>query len=80
MRMNTAEVRKQLHKYIDVANDDDIAAVLSFVEDKSEPTYSFSEEELNEFYRRRELFIKSGSKGYTVEEAHGFIRNSNAAL
>ena len=64
--MSNAEIRQQLHQYIDMANDKDVAAMYSFMEDKSAQPYSFSEEELNEFYRRREKFLKGESKGYSV--------------
>ncbi len=74
--MSTSEIRQQLHQYIDKADDKDVAAMYSYMEDKTEQPYQFSEEELTEFYRRRENFIAGKNKGYTVEEAHSFIRLS----
>jgi len=78
--MSNTEIRQQLHQYIDVANDKDVAAMYSFMEDKSAQPYSFSEEELNEFYSRREKFLKGESKGYSVEEVHSFIRQGKSGL
>lgn len=72
--MSIAEIREQLHEYINLANDKDVASVFSFIETKSVASHSFSEEELNEFYRRREKYMNGESKGYSVEEVHNYIR------
>jgi hypothetical protein len=72
--MSIAELRQQLHKYIDSASEHDIQEVFSFVEDHNGVRYTYSEEELKELYERRKKFLDEGSKGYTVEEAHKLIR------
>ena len=78
--MSIAEIREQLHQYIDVANDSDVAAIFSFIEDKAHKPHSYTEAELNEFYKRREQFNKGGNKGYSVEDVHASIRNGETNL
>ena len=77
--MSIAEIKQQLHEYIDVANDKDVADIYSFIENKSAQS-KYSEDELNEFYRRRDNFLSGKSKGYSVEEVHSFIRNGKKGL
>ena len=71
--MSIAEIKQQLHEYIDVANDKDVADIYSFIENKAAQS-KYSEDELNEFYRRRDNFRSGKSKGYSVEEVHNYIR------
>ncbi len=78
--MSNAEIRRQLHHYIDVANDKDIAAMYSYIEGNKTGTYTFTQDELNEFYARREKFLKGGSKGYSVEEVHSALRKGKSGL
>ena len=78
--MSNAEIRRQLHHYIDVANDKDIAAMYSYMEGNKTGAYTFTQDELNEFYSRREKFLKGGSKGYSVEEVHSGLRKGKSGL
>ena len=78
--MGIADIREQLHKYINVANDNDIAAIYSYIEAKSIQPHKYSEEELNEFYRRKEKYMSGESKGYSVEEVHDYIRQMKIDL
>ncbi len=78
--VSSTEIRQQLHHYIDVANDKDIAAMFSFMEDKSAQPYTFTQEELDEFYSRREKFLKGGSIGYSVEDVHSQLRKGKNGL
>ena len=71
--MSIAEIKQQLHEYIDVANDKDVADIYSFIENKTTNS-SYSEDDLKEFYRRRDNFLSGKSKGYSVEEVHNYIR------
>ncbi len=66
--MSIAEIRQQLREYIDVANDKDIAAMYSYIETQSTAPHAYTEDELAEFYRRREKFLRGESKGYSVED------------
>lgn len=71
--MSIAEIKQQLHEYIDVANDKDVADIYSFIESRTSNA-SYSPEELSEFYKRRDNFLSGKSKGYSVEEVHNYIR------
>ena len=78
--MSIAEIRQRLHQYIDKADDSDVTVMYSFLEQRSFKPHAYSEEELNEFYRRREKFPKGESKGYSVEEVHNYIRQGKMGL
>ena len=78
--MSDKELREYLHKYIDAANNKDIAAIQSFIEDRNGLPGSYTQEELNEFYRRRDNFLNGKSKGYSVEEVHSYIRQMKNSL
>jgi hypothetical protein len=77
--MNNKELREQLHKYIDAADNKDVAAFFSFIEGRNNQS-KYSRDELSEFHKRRETFLKDGSKGYTVEEVHSYIRQMKNSL
>ncbi len=71
--MSIAEIKQHLHEYIDTANDKDVAEFYSFIESKTINS-TYSTDELNEFYKRRDKFLSGKSKGYSVEEVHNYIR------
>lgn len=78
--METAEIKQKLHQFIDLANDADAKAIYSFIEKQ----YSnYSQEELREFYDRRDRFLSGQSRGFTVRETHDYVRslkNKNNAV
>jgi hypothetical protein len=66
----------KFHKLIDKASDTQPGAVLqvlesSFIDNK------YTQEELDLFYERIQLFEADGSKGYSVEESHAMIGNKH---
>jgi hypothetical protein len=69
--MVTSAIREQLHKLIDEANDNQLETVLEVLQ----PSSRYTDEELNSFYNRIQLFEESGSQGYSVKESHELIRN-----
>jgi hypothetical protein len=70
--MITSEVRQQIHKLLDEANEHQLDAVLEVLT----PSNSrYTPEEINSFYNRVKLFEEGGSKGSSVEEAHANIRS-----
>ena len=72
--MDNAAIRQQIHKLIDEANDNQLDVVLEVLTPSSS---RYTQEELDSFYQRLQLFVDSGSKGYSVEESHALIRNKH---
>ncbi len=74
--MSIAEIKQQLHKYIDTASEQDIKKLFSFAEDNNGLRYAYSADELNEFHKRRDEFLSEGAKGFSVKETHDYIRQN----
>ena len=72
--MSLIEIKQLLHSYIYSANEQDVEALLTFIEENRKASHNYSEIELNEFYKRKQDFLSNGKKGYSTEEVHGFIR------
>jgi hypothetical protein len=70
--MITSDVRQQIHKLVDEANEHQLDAVLEVL---TPSTSRYTQEEINSFYNRIKLFEESGSKGSSVAEAHANIRS-----
>ena len=70
--MINLDVRKQINRLLDEADEKQLGAVLEVLQ----PTSSrYSAEDIASFYKRLNQFEANGSKGFTVEESHSFIRN-----
>jgi len=70
--MVSQEIRKELHNLIDKADE----IQLEIVRVVLLPSNSrYSQQEIDTFYRRIQLFEDSGSNGYSVNESHAAIRN-----
>ena len=74
--MISSEIRDQIHKLIDKANDTQLDAVLQVLESSS-INNKYSKDDLDSFYERIQMFEDSGSNGYSVEESHAMIRNKH---
>ncbi len=70
-----SEIRQQIHKLIDEANENQLDAVLEVLQPSP---FRYTQEEINSFYLRAKQFEESGSKGYSVEESHALTGNSNS--
>ncbi len=70
--MITSDVRQQIHKLVDEANNHQLDEVLELLTHKQS---HYTQEEIDSFYNRVKLFEEGGSKGSTVEEAHANIRS-----
>jgi hypothetical protein len=69
--MTTSDMRKQLHRLIDEASDNQLDAVWEVLQ----PTSNlYTQEELNLLYKRLEQFEQSEAGGLSVEESHEAIR------
>lgn len=71
--MITSDVRQQIHKLVDEANNHQLDEVLELLTHKQS---HYTQEEIDSFYNRVKLFEEGGSKGSTVEEAHANIRSN----
>jgi hypothetical protein len=71
--MITSDVRQQIHKLVDEANEHQLDAVLEVLTPSSS---RYTQEEINSFYNRIKLFEEGGSKGSSVAEAHSNIRST----
>jgi hypothetical protein len=69
--MTTSDMRKQLHRLIDEASDNQLDAVWKALQP---PNNRYTKEELNLFYKRLEQFEQNDISGLSVEESHEMIR------
>lgn len=72
--MDISVLRQQLHQYIDIADDRKIEAMYTLLENSSDFKRGYSEAEIKMFYERTEAYLKGNAPGYTVDEAHNYIR------
>jgi hypothetical protein len=74
--MNTAAIRQQLHQYIDVADDKKIEAIYTLLENSNDFKMIYSDEELKMFRESAGAYLSGDNPGYTIEEAHDYIRKA----
>ena len=74
--MVITEKRQQLHRYIDVADDRNIEAIYTILENSLTEQHKSSAEDLETFYERKKVYMNGETQNYTVEEAHSLIRNN----
>jgi hypothetical protein len=67
-------MRQQLHQYIDIADDKNIRALYTLLQNDMEPEHSFTAEEMNMLHERAEKYLKGEIKIYIVRESHDGIR------
>ena len=75
-RMNTTVIRKQLHEYIDSADDKKVEAIFTIFQADITNAHSYTDDELKLFHTRREQYLKEGEKAYSVSEAHNQVRQN----
>jgi hypothetical protein len=66
----------KLHHYIDIADEKKLQAIYTILEDEIEGDYFYSQEEIREFYDRRQKHMNGESKSYTVEETLNLVRKN----
>lgn len=76
MQQADTEIRNRIHKLIDKASDTQLDAVLQVLESSS-INNKYSQEDIDSFYERIQMFEDSGTNGYSVEESHQMIRNKH---
>lgn len=72
--MSIAEKKLSLVKMLLDCNDDTTDKLFQLMQQDSKQVENFSDEEIRIFEKARNDFFASGEKGYTVEEAHNWIR------
>ena len=73
--MTSAAIRKELHHIIDIADDAKVKVMYNINQsDMSNEKYTPAE--LAEFYNRLEKYSKGEMPGFSVEEAHNYIRTN----
>lgn len=74
--MNTATIRRQLHQYIDNADDRKVKGLFMFIEDEinAQDAFSLTEEQLEMIKEEKEKHIKRESPSYSWENAKQIIR------
>jgi len=71
--MISAAIRQQLHQYIDIADDTKLEAMYNLVE-KDMGNEKYTPAELAEFYSRLEKYNNGEMPGFSVEDAHQYVR------
>jgi len=74
--MEPSSLKQKLHHYIDIADEKKLQAIYTILEDEIEGDYFYSQEEIKEFYDRRQKHLSGESKSYTVEEALNLVRQN----
>lgn len=74
--MIPSEMRNRIHNLIDHASDTQLDAVLQMLESSSIDN-KYTQEDIDSFYQRIDMFEESGRSGYSVEASHDMIRNKS---
>ena len=74
MDMNSAAIRQELHHIIDVADDAKVEAMYNIMRGSNISSEKYTPADLTEFYDRLEKYTKGDMPGYSVEEAHSYVR------
>jgi len=77
--MEAADIKQKLHHYIDTADEKKLQAIYTILEDEIEGEFFYNQDEIKQFYERREKHLTGISKSYSVEEAHNSIRQNRKA-
>ncbi len=73
--MNSAAIRQELHHMIDIWDDARVEAMYHIIQGKMS-SEKYTPAELAEFYDRLEKYNKDEMPGFSVEEAHSYIRSN----
>jgi hypothetical protein len=63
-----------LHEYIELADDEKVNALFLILESGNEDPYTYSDENINMLYERREKYLKGEGKNFSVKESFEAIR------
>ena len=68
--------RQKLHEYIDSADDEKVNALFTILESDNYYSYPYTAENLKSFYDRKEKYLKSEGKNFSMEKSFDEIRKS----
>jgi predicted house-cleaning noncanonical NTP pyrophosphatase (MazG superfamily) len=71
--MNVVELKEEIHKYIDAADEEKLAEIYNIIE-KEDAAYNYTPEDIEMLYKRRDAFLSGKGKNYTIEESFKSIR------
>lgn len=72
--METIQKRQKLLEYIQSADDEKVNALFLILESKDNSDYTYSTEDINMLYERRERYLNGEEKSFTVAESFEDIR------
>lgn len=73
--METALLREKLHNYINEADERKLNAIYTILEDEiEEEKYSYAQQQIEAFHRRRENHFDGKSKSFTIDETISLVR------
>jgi hypothetical protein len=72
--MVLTDKKEVLKEIIENADEKLMGLMIALANEYNDDEYVYSKEELDFIERRRDAFLASGKKGYSVEEAHAKIR------
>jgi len=80
--MTTTAIREKLISYLQKADDKDVKAIYTLIEDKinNESAYKLTKEQLNIVSERRVEYLSGKDSGTTWQTAHKNIRNRRKKL
>lgn len=67
--MEITQKRKKLHEYIELADDEKVNALFLILESGEETSFSYSAEDINMFYERRERHLKGEGKSFSIKKS-----------
>lgn len=77
--MTTAAIRKKLISYLENADEKEVKAIYTLVEDKiNEPVYSLTREQMTIVNERRAEYLSGKESGSTWQTTHKNIRDRRA--
>jgi|GEM_PF-1257559 cob(I)alamin adenosyltransferase len=74
--MVLADKKEVLKEIIENADEKLMSLMIALANEYNDDEYVYSKEELDFIEKRRDAFLQSGKKGYSVEEAHEKIRRN----
>ena len=72
--MTLAAAKQKLHNYIDHADSKKVKAILTLLENETEPEFGLSVAEWKELDDRWEEYLTGKTKSYTLEESKGHMK------
>ena len=72
--MSSAAIRQELHHIIDLADDAKVEAIYNIMRGTNASSEKYTVADLTEFYTRLDKYNKGEMPGFSVEEAHAYVR------